>query len=147
MRKIGFSILVAFMIALVAGIPRTARATITCSDATLRGSYGVHATGYVLGGSVWTPLALVGTFSYDGAGGVTANVIQRVGGVNTNVNVTGTYSVNPDCTVSDTLGGGTHFYSIVDRGRGFFILNDTIGAPVVVSGEGRRVFGGEADRN
>ncbi len=149
MRQISLSISVALAITLVlvAGIPRTVRATSTCSDATLHGSYGVRATGNVLIAGIWVPLGIVGTFSYDGAGTVTVNVIQRVNGGNTNVNIAGTYSVNPDCTVSDTIGGSTHFAVVVDGGKGFFILNDTVGAPNIVSGEGRRVVGGGGDRN
>ena len=56
------------------------------------------------------------------------------------VPLTGTYTVNPDCTVSDTFGNSQHESVIVDGGRGYVILNTTEGAPVVISGEARKQF-------
>jgi hypothetical protein len=128
-----------------------------CSDATLRGSYAIHATGNVLSGPSTGPIAIVGEFTYDGSGQLVGQLSQRVNsdsGPMTlfKVPYNGTYIVNSDCTVEDTwfnLSNGTssiHESTIVDKGEGFVILNTTTG-PTVVSGEGRKVFSGESDRD
>lgn len=48
------------------------------------------------------------------------------------------YSVGPDCIVTDTWGGNTHVSVIVDNGKGYFILNNTSGEGDTISGEARR---------
>jgi hypothetical protein len=63
------------------------------------------------------------------------------------VPVTGTYTTDPDCTVSDTLGNSQHTSVIVDDGKGYVILNTSEGAPVVISGEARKHFSGESDKH
>ncbi|PYP99615.1 MAG: hypothetical protein DMF82_24370 [Acidobacteria bacterium] len=61
--------------------------------------------------------------------------------------------MNADCTVEDTwtnLLNGTssvHESVIVDRGKGLFILNTTIGAPNIVSAVVRKQFGGDDDED
>ena len=108
-----------------------------CSNASLKGSYGLHATGTTPGG----PLAIVGVISYDGAGGLTGTLfVRRTGSTSTEViDLTGgTYTVHSDCTVSDTFGNSQHESVIVDGGRGYVILNTTEGAPVVISGDARK---------
>jgi hypothetical protein len=116
-----------------------------CSNATLNGSYGVSATGTVIGvGSV----ALIAVFKYDGQGNFTGTVIQKVNGNNVQVTFTGTYVVDADCFVSDVTqisNGQTHTHTsvIVNDGKEFFILNTT--APTatsgnVISGVGKKQF-------
>jgi hypothetical protein len=71
-----------------------------CSNATLRGSYGLHATGSVIGVG---DFAAVGRFTFDGNGNLTANLFVRLNGNNVEPpQFTGTYSVSPDCTVTDS---------------------------------------------
>jgi len=107
-----------------------------CSNATLQGSYGLHATGTVIGVG---DFAAVGRFTFDGKGNLTAKLFVRVNGNNIEPpQITGTYSVSPDCTVSDAWGGSTHVSVIVDNGRGYFILNNTSGEGDTISGEARR---------
>ena len=107
-----------------------------CSNATLHGSYGLHATGTVIGVG---DFAAVGRFTFDGKGSLTATLFVRVNGNNFEPpQITGTYSVSPDCTVSDTWGGSTHVSVIVDNGKGYFILNNTSGEGDTISGEARR---------
>jgi len=107
-----------------------------CSNATLHGSYGLHATGTVIGVG---DFAAVGRFTFDGKGNLTATLFVRVNGSNMEPpQITGTYSVSPDCTVSDTWGGSTHVSVIVDNGKGYFILNNTSGEGDTISGEARR---------
>jgi hypothetical protein len=139
MRKI----LLALSIALfpVLGATPNVPAASGCSNETLRGSYGIHATGTVAAG----PVAIVGVLSYDGNGQLTGNLTQRVNGATTlfKAPFTGVYQVNADCTVEDTFinvttgAQSTHESVIVDRGRGFSILNTSAGT---VLGEARKQF-------
>jgi hypothetical protein len=110
-----------------------------CSNATLQGSYGLHATGTVIGVG---DFAAVGHFSFDGAGTLTGKLFLRVNGENVEPpEFTGTYAVSPDCTVTDTWGApinSTHVSMIVGHGKGYFILNNTSGSGDTISGEARR---------
>jgi hypothetical protein len=128
---------------LIFGVARNAPAARGCSDASLKGSYGLHATGTVLGVG---PFAAVGVFSFDGAGNLAGTLTSRVN-VNTFLRetLTGVYTVTADCIVSDTWNfssGETsqHESVIVDAGRGYVILNTTPGAPNVISGEAQKIF-------
>ena len=73
----------------------------SCSLATLNGTYMNSGTGTMGGFSV----AMGGKVTYDGQGNGQATVTQSVGGViSRNVSVSGVYTVNPDCTGSETFG-------------------------------------------
>jgi hypothetical protein len=130
-RKIhfAFAIIVFFL-----GQARMAMAVSTCSNATLHGSYGLHATGELF--------AAVALFEFDGNGGLTGKFYGRTPGSPFGpIEFWGTYSVSPDCIVSDSWLGSTHVSVIVDNGKGYFILNSTPGpttGDTVNSGEGRR---------
>src|SRR5437667_5501005 len=110
-----------------------------CSNATLHGSYGLHATGTVPGGE---PFAAVGRFTFDGAGNLTGKLFVRIAGDNREPpEFTGKYSVSPDCIVTDNWGppiNSTHVSVIVDHGKGYVILNNTLGSGETISGESRR---------
>lgn len=72
-----------------------------CSNATLNGSYGLHATGTIIGVG---PFAAVGVFTFDGRGNLSATLTQKVNGnASPPITITGTYTVAPNCTVSDCL--------------------------------------------
>ena len=108
----------------------------SCSNATLRGNYGLRATGTVIGVG---DFAAVGRFTFDGKGNLKAKLFVRINGNNVEPpELAGVYSVSPDCTVTDNWGGSTHVSIIVDRGRGYFILNNTDGEGDTISGEARR---------
>ena len=111
----------------------------SCSNATLHGSYGLHATGT---SSASTDFAAVGRFTFDGKGNLTGKLFVRIGGNNIEPPAfSGTYSVNPDCTMTDSWGApinSTHVSVIVDEGKGYFILNNTLGSGETISGEARR---------
>jgi hypothetical protein len=130
------------------GDASTAPAARGCSNSTLHGSYGLHATGDIIDVGKF---AAVGVFSFDGAGHLRGTLTSRVNSNNSfRQTLTGDYSVSPDCFVQDTwnfTSGETsqHESVIVDRGRGYAILNTTEGAPVVISGEARRQFSGDDD--
>jgi|SRR5579862_175588 len=111
----------------------------TCSNATLHGSYGLHATGTVPGG---LPFAAVGRFTFDGKGNLTGKLFVRVNGNNVEPpEFSGTYSVSPDCTVTDSWGppiNSTHVAVIVDDGKQYAILSNTAGSGETISGDAKR---------
>ena len=112
-----------------------------CSNATLKGTYGLHATGTVTGIG---DFAAVGLFTFDGKGSLTGKLFIRVNGSNIEPPVfTGTYSVSPDCTVTDHWGApinSTHLSIIVNDGKGYVILNNTPGSGDTISGEAKKQF-------
>ena len=130
--------LLAFLVIVLANAS-TAQEREHCSNATLHGSYGLHATGTVPGG---LPFAAVGRFTFDGKGNLTGKLFLRIDGDNLEPpEFTGTYSVSPDCTVTDSWGppiNSTHVSVIVDHGTGYAILNNTLGSGDTISGEARR---------
>ena len=117
-----------------------ARGNEKCSNATLKGSYGLHATGTIIGVG---DFAAVGRFTFDGKGNLTGKLFSRVAGNNSvSPAFTGTYSVSPNCKVTDTWGppiNSTHVSVIVNDGKEYFILNDTPG-PGTISGEAKKQF-------
>jgi hypothetical protein len=118
----------------------TAQDRESCSNHTLHGSYGLHATGTIIDVGNF---AAVGRFTFDGNGTLTGQLFARVNGNNNELTLTGTYSVSSDCTVSDTWNfsdgsSSTHKSVIVDEGKKYFILNNTEGDPSVISGEAER---------
>jgi hypothetical protein len=107
----------------------------TCSNATMHGSYGLHATG--------KEFVAIGRFVFDGNGGLAGKLFVRVPGSNIGpIEIAGTYSVGPDCIMTDDWGGGNvHISAIVDQGKGYFIMNVSPSAPAddgLNNGEGRR---------
>jgi hypothetical protein len=111
----------------------------SCSNATLHGSYGLHASGTVIGVG---DFAAVGRFTFDGNGNLTGQLFVRVAGNNAEPPAfSGSYSVSPDCIVTDSWGppiNSTHVSVIVDHGKGYVILNNTSGSGDTISGEARR---------
>jgi hypothetical protein len=157
-KALGLSLSLVVVIAgvLVVGKVAPVRAKSGCTNASLQGSYGIHATGTFTAGPNAGPAAFVGVLTFDGLGQLTLSLTQRLSSATgpitlTKVPFVGTYSVSADCTVEDVwhnmLNGtsSTHESIIIDNGRGFFILNTSTGAPNVVSGVGRKQFAGEHD--
>ena len=139
--RLRFGLTASFAILATTFSAGVAEANDVCSDATLNGDYGLHASGSIIGVG---DFAAVGRFTFDGKGSLAATLFTRVNGNNNKVALTGTYAVNPDCTVSDTwndsTGTSTHESVIVDDGQGYFILNTTIGSGAEISGEARKQF-------
>jgi hypothetical protein len=125
-------------VVLVFSIVSNAQGRANCSNASLHGSYGLHATGTTPSGD----FAAVGRFTFDGKGNLTGKLFVRVAGNNIEPPAfTGTYSVSPDCTVTDTWGppiNSTHVSVIVDEGKGYFIVSNTVGSGETISAEARR---------
>ena len=106
-----------------------------CSNATMHGSYGFHATG--------KNFVAVGRFVFDGNGGLAGKLFVRVPGTNIGpLEISGTYLVGPDCIMTDDWGGGNvHLSAIVDQGKGYFIMNvspSSAAEDCLNNGEGRR---------
>jgi hypothetical protein len=76
----------------VLGNGSTARAQAGCSLEMVRGAYAASGSGIVV-----VPWAIMGTVVFDGAGQMTATVIESYGGVIDDATWRGTYSVGPDC--------------------------------------------------
>jgi hypothetical protein len=139
-RKISSTLLVALLISLtiILGSIRKVPAKVGCSNSSLHGSYGLHATGIAAAGGAF---AAVGVVSFDGAGNLEGTLFVKLsGGISPVVPISGTYTVHPDCTVSDTFGGSQHTSVIVDNGRGYLINNTTAGDLSVISGEAHKQF-------
>jgi len=101
------------------GLVLDTRAAGTCSLQTLRGNYGFQVTGLALGG---TPLAGVALITFDGAGSYTGKDSTSFGGFFSEGTLTGTYTVNDDCTgtTTTTFPNGfvvTSNIVIVDNGK------------------------------
>lgn len=82
----------------------------TCSDRTVKGSYGYTVTGSILtptGPLVAGPFAAVGRIVFDGEGHVsTVRSLSDNGEVLENDSGTGTYTLNSDCTGSFNISVG-----------------------------------------
>jgi hypothetical protein len=111
---------------------------VECSNCILQGRYALQLTGTIIGvGNI----AEVGSFVYDGNGNLAGSLSVGVNGNNKQLTLTGTYSVSPDCTFSDTWhlsdgGTTTHEAAIFDEGRSYFIVNTTPGDGSAVSASG-----------
>ena len=93
-----------------------------CTDATIRGTYGIHmqGTGPVpppLGGGIQSLVGVV-TRTYDGMGNFTQidNIHGSVTGWVPNRPGSGTYQVNPDCTFATQFVPGPGAPMIEERG-------------------------------
>ena len=114
-----------------------------CSNAILNGSYGLVGNGTIIGVG---PISLVGVLNYDGRGNLTGTVYQKVNGNNSQFTLSGTYTVDASCTVTDvthTSSGGTamHVYVVVDSGKEFYSLNLVTGN--VITAVGKKQFSEE----
>lgn len=141
---------IAAVTAFVLGIAPSARAGDKgCSTSSLLGTFSRRDTGTVLMAPVAAavgPIALVGTFTFDGNGNVTGAAVSSQNGSIGHGTYTGTYTVNADCTgaiVVQGSGGHAVHYSFVmdDGGNGFqYICTDSGPISIVYSGTARRQF-------
>jgi hypothetical protein len=93
-----------------------------CTNASLKGSYGLSLNGTTGG----LPTAAVGVLTADGEGSFSATFTISVnGGVITGAKAVGTYAVNPDCTASATDSSDNLHYTlvIVRHGAEGFAIN------------------------
>ena len=109
-RKLARSLLLLGLLFLLLIGVRTAKAAPEgCSQATLKGNYGSFEQGTVIVdlGSPFPappfPVALTAIDTYDGKGNVSGTYWASFGGMPVSGPFTGTYTVYPDCTYSDTI--------------------------------------------
>ena len=87
-------------------VPQALRAQDSCSNRSLKGTYIASSTGTVVGVG---PAAVVNGFTFDGSGTGTvfAETISMNGTITTGVTGTLTYTVNSNCSGSDTINMST----------------------------------------
>ena len=71
-----------------------------CSNATAAGQWAYSYTGSILTASGWVPAAAVGRFHQDAAGNITGSQVRTVAGNAAAEDISGTFTVNRDCTVT-----------------------------------------------
>ena len=101
---------------------------VQCTVQNVAGTYGFLGSGTVLPNSVGIPegpVATVGILTFDGQEGwrTTNQSLTGYGAVTTGVSMTGTYTVNPDCTFTlvDAAGNTNAGVFVHDRQHGFFM--------------------------
>jgi hypothetical protein len=97
------TIVAVFLLALTTA-PAAKAANGVCSNSTLKGTYSDQDTGTIVGVG---PFAGVNVDSFDGNGNLTISGWSSLNGNVSQGTLTGTYQVNPDCTGSYTVAGGT----------------------------------------
>ena len=73
-----------------------------CTNTSVSGSFGYTSVGTLIGTEAG-PFVQVGRQTFDGKGNTNATATTSVNGNSFPVTISGTYSVNPDCTGSMTL--------------------------------------------
>ena len=93
-----------------------------CSVATLNGAYGGVLTGEVLGVG---PIVAVGVPRFDGRGHFVAEQTVNVNGNVSQAPLSGTYTVNRNCTgIADPVGAGPHSFVIIAGGRQMDLMDN-----------------------
>ena len=115
-----------------------------CSNASLRGGYGFHASATVV--PAGTPKNIVGVFTFDGRGSWTATLT-----INDNGSVfpqpdSGTYLVNPDCTGKLFPNTGGSFQAVVVEGGNEFYLMRIEPSTVVQYSTAKKLFPGDSNK-
>jgi len=103
--------------------PSAQAASGKCSLSKLAGTYGLTTTGSILGIG---PVAAVGLITFDASGNISGSQTRSLNGDVADETFTGTATVNPDCTGTDT-------FSVFESG----ILVRTSTANVVYDDSGR----------
>jgi hypothetical protein len=91
---------------------------------TVRGPHLTQGTGYIVGVG---PITLVGLMTYDGKGGGVLVSTLSVNGAISKGTLTATYTVNSDCTMTQTLSNGNNSDGVVapDGSTGYWMETDT----------------------
>ena len=148
------SLLIISFFALLACLSPAAYAD-KCSTATVAGNWGVTLTGTLLLPTGAIPGAAVATLNADTAGNVTGTEARNVGGGFANETITGTWTVNPDCTgvvTANIYESGVLVRSVVlslvfdDNSTEIRMLQQSLtlpdgtAIPVVVTVQGKKLF-------
>jgi hypothetical protein len=123
MRKHG---ILALMLASACYAPLNAHAAVTCTLASLSGTYTMSLTGdyaTVNNGALSNQFSAAGQLVADGAGNLTGTVTMSANGqIFRGVAITGTYTASSNCTGTATInftGGGGFPFDIFLSGSGF----------------------------
>ena len=93
-----------------------------CSVATLTGNYGQVLKGQVLNVG---PIVAVGVTTFDGKGHFVADQTINLNGNVFQAPLTGTYTVNRNCTgIVDAVGTGLHSFVIIDGGKQMDLMDN-----------------------
>jgi hypothetical protein len=84
-------------------------ASSTCSLATVTGSYGLVGSGTYFG----EPATVTGIVTTNGAGNFVYGAIQNVNGTVSSFTITGTYTLNANCSATITFVNGETFSAVV----------------------------------
>ena len=101
-RAIHFVMFATIFSILLAGVAPLAQAN-QCTAQNAAGAYGFTLTGVLITSTGPVPIAAVGRASVDISGHVTGTEARSVGGGFANETLSGTVTVNPDCTGSMTI--------------------------------------------
>src|ERR1041385_8150768 len=92
-----------------------------CSNASLRGGYGFHASATDV--PAVTPRALIGVYTFDGRGSWTATLTVNIDGSVVQFPDSGSYVVNADCTGTlSPSSGGSFAAAVVDGGQEVYLM-------------------------
>jgi hypothetical protein len=115
----------------------------SCSLGSLKGSFGITTSGWIVALGPVGPVGEVGTITFDGTGGVSqATTVSLNGTILPNRMSSGTYVVNAECTGSLSLtlpppaGVSNSNFVIVDHGKELRLIN--AGAGRVLTGNAKR---------
>jgi hypothetical protein len=122
-----------------------------CTNATLRGTYAFTARGTTFA-ALGLPAPLTGAYAssgtadFDGNGHFSLSANNSFNGVIQPAAVTGTYSVNRDCSYTSQASNGVTFRAaIVDGGNEIFILQTTRGTAIAGNARRRTASGSPDD--
>jgi hypothetical protein len=149
------TLLMISLVAVCVAVVPAAQAADHCSNAKAAGNWGFTLTGTLILPTGPVPGAAVGRFSADAAGNVSGTEARNVGGGFADETITGSWTVNSDCTVTLTV-------NIYESGvlvrtsvlAGVFVddlskiravqeslaLPDGTAIPVVITVDGNRLF-------
>jgi hypothetical protein len=124
-RILAFCALAVIMLAAAPQALKAAEEVALCpaGNATLRGPLMTHATGYIVGVG---PVTVVGLMTYDGKGGGLLVSTLSVNGAISKGTLSATYTVNSDCTMTQTMSNGTHYDGVIapDGSSSFWMETD-----------------------
>lgn len=147
---------IAVLNVLALGVAPTAKAQVGtlvnkgCSNATLQGTFAYTSTGTIISPpEIAGPIAEVGSETFDGNGSTAATATLSSNGTILQLAITGTYTVNSDCTGSATLQVVSPFQATVDV---FFVIDNAgdefqgmeTNDGFVITRVGRRLYPGRA---
>jgi hypothetical protein len=128
-----------------------------CSTAAVAGKFGFTTTGTI---PALGPVAATGLFTQDRSGNITGTQTRSLNGDIADETFTGTATVNPDCTGTDTIQvfqsgvmvRTTTLHVVYDddgrEARAIFtslVLPDGTSLPSIITIEARRIFPGKSD--